>query len=207
MINKYRRLVAFVIDMFIVSALAIFISGNYTYNPYLYDMDEAYKEYESIQPTIEDVSSMSNFESFIANASSKLYNLHKSQVYIYGWYLLFYFLYFIVFAYFTEGQTLGKKFTKLKIVKDDDSRVGIKELLLRNITNGSSFFLGATISITLNVIGVFIFNGESFYFIYCFIAGLVGYALEIANVAMFTFGKDNKCLNDKISRSKVIVLN
>lgn len=206
MFNKYRRFLAFIIDMFIVSSLAILLSSNYHYNPELYEMDEAYKEFEAIRPTLETFEFDDKVDEFFKDGSKKIYAVVKSQVYIYGWYIIFYFFYFVIFAYFTGGQTLGKKITKLKIVKKDGSPVGIKNLLLRSLTNGSSYFLGTNIFIILSIIGVVAFNGQIAYIWYCIICYLIGFTIEAINIVMYIFGKDNMCLNDKISGSKVIVL-
>lgn len=204
MFNKYRRLLAFLLDMFIVVGLALFISSNYKYNPKLYDMEDAYKEFESIRPTMEDFNK-EKFIEYISDASNKAYNLAKSQVYVYGWYILFYFLYFVVFAYFTEGQTLGKRIMKLKIVKSDGKRVGILNLLLRSITNGTSYFLGTNIYIILNIIGVLILNGIPFLG-FLIVSNGIGFIVEATNIIMYIFRKDDRCLNDIVSKSKVIVL-
>lgn len=204
MFNKYRRLLAFLLDMFIVVGLALFISSNYKYNPKLYDMEDAYKEFESIRPTMEDFNK-EKFIEYISDASNKAYNLAKSQVYVYGWYILFYFLYFVVFAYFTEGQTLGKRIMKLKIVKSDGKRVGIFNLLLRSITNGTSYFLGTNIYIILNIIGVLILNGIPFLG-FLIVSNGIGFIVEATNIIMYIFRKDDRCLNDIVSKSKVIVL-
>lgn len=204
MFNKYRRLLAFLLDMFIVVGLALFISSNYKYNPKLYDMEDAYKEFESIRPTMEDFNK-EKFIEYISDASNKTYNLAKSQVYVYGWYILFYFLYFVVFAYFTEGQTLGKRIMKLKIVKSDGKRVGILNLLLRSITNGTSYFLGTNIYIILNIIGVLILNGVPFLG-FLIVSNGIGFIVEATNIIMYIFRKDDRCLNDIVSKSKVIFL-
>ena len=75
----------------------------------------------------------------------------------------------------TQGQTIGKKLLKIKIVSLDDKLLGIGQLyFVRYLT----FSLIAQIP---------------------YIGGLIG----IVNV-LFIFGKDRRCLHDRLAGTKVI---
>ncbi len=205
MLNKYRRIIAFIIDMFIISMLTVAISSNVHFNPYRYDAEDYYDEYANYEVNY-DIKDTSSLNKTVKDLAGKVYNLEKSEVFVYGWYLGFYILYMIVFGYFMEGQTLGKKLMRLKIVKSDGTRVGIKNLILRGLTNGSSLFMGTNFILLTKIIGTLLLRPNSAYIIYYVITSMIAFAIEFANIFMFGFGNSDLCLNDKISQSKVIYL-
>jgi len=106
------------------------------------------------------------------------------------------FLYFVVLAYFLNGQTLGKKILSLKVVQEDGEKPTILQLTLRFLV------LYGTIFSILNLIATGLFNKETFFIVYAVISMLM-YALSIAIVATVLIRKDNRGVHDLIAKTKV----
>ncbi len=100
----FKRLIAYFIDWYLVSFLTI-IPINFIYG----------LTYNQI-----------NFESTITT----LPILQAFIAFLIG--LLFSIIYLIYFPYKNNGQTLGKKILKLKIIKSDNNKLDLKTLFIRN---------------------------------------------------------------------------
>lgn len=100
----FKRLIAYFIDWYCVSFLTI-IPINFIYGLTYHQK---------------------NFE----NTITTLPILQASIAFLIG--LFFSILYLIYFPYKNNGQTLGKKIFKLRIVKSDNNKLDIKTLFIRN---------------------------------------------------------------------------
>lgn len=202
----YRRISAFLIDIFLVTIIATMFSSISYMNPFIDDYNQAYKEYKEVyinesnvltsSPTIENVNNYSKI------LGKQIYKLDSSMVLNNIYYLIFYFLYFVVFAYFTNGQTLGKKMFKLRIVKNDDSKVKFINLLLRGIFGGSSIFIGLNAIVVIQLLLLFI-NNYQIYFYAMLLSAFISYIIEIIAVVML-FTKNHRSLDDLVGFTKVI---
>ena len=108
-------------------------------------------------------------------------------------------LYFVVFGYFCNGQTLGKKMLQLQVVSKDDKRVNILKLLLRTV------ILAGILTSILNLILLFSVNKEV-YFVANEYIGIVSGIIEMIILVMVLYRKDKRGLHDMISGTKVIDL-
>ena len=108
-------------------------------------------------------------------------------------------LYFVVFGYFCNGQTLGKKMLQLQVVSKDDKRVNILKLLLRTV------ILTGILTSILNLILLFSVNKEV-YFVANEYIGIVSGIIEMIILVMVLYRKDKRGLHDMISGTKVIDL-
>lgn len=108
-------------------------------------------------------------------------------------------LYFVVFGYFCNGQTLGKKMMQLQVVSKDDKRVNILKLLLRTV------ILAGILTSILNLILLFSVNKEV-YFVAEEYIGIVSGIIEMIILVMVLYRKDKRGLHDMISGTKVIDL-
>ncbi len=201
---KIKRLIAFCIDLFLVSVLTLCITSVDYINPYMHDVDDATKAYKEVLDDYKSLSNEDEIEEFINNIQDKMYDYEHTQIYVNMWYIIFYISYFVIFAYFTGGQTLGKKLMSIKIVNEDDSKVGIGGLLKRTITNGSSFFMGMNImALASLILTISMKASRTYVLMFTCLMGLC-IILEIANIIVYIKNKDNKCLNDFVSGTKVV---
>ncbi len=206
--NKYvyRRISAFLIDIFLVTFVSTIFSSISYVNPFIENYKVAYDEYrenyksesESVltNPTIKNVVDYSN------KMSKQIYKIDYSMLFNNIYYLVFSFLYFVLFAYFTNGQTLGKKLFKLKIVRQDGEKVKLSNLMLRTLLSGSSIFMGVNIIVIIQLLLLMIPQNQV-YFYAILLSSMISYVIEIIGLVLL-FSKEHRSLDDIIGSTKVI---
>ena len=103
-------------------------------------------------------------------------------------------LYFVVLPLYKNGQTLGKKIFKIKIVREDKEDLTANELIIRNIVvNG---LLNTFLAFCL----VFLLSGFE-YFTITSILGFIQFILVVVSACMIIFRKDKKGLHDIITKT------
>lgn len=206
--NKYvyRRISAFLIDIFLVTFVSTIFSSISYVNPFIENYKVAYDEYrenyksesESVltNPTIKNVVDYSN------KMSKQIYKIDYSMLFNNIYYLVFSFLYFVLFAYFTNGQTLGKKLFKLKVVRQDGEKVKLFNLMLRTFLSGSSIFMGVNIIVVIQLLLLMIPQNQVYFYAILF-SSMISYVIEIIGLVLL-FSKEHRSLDDIIGSTKVI---
>lgn len=206
--NKYvyRRISAFLIDIFLVTFISTIFSSISYVNPFIGNYKVAYDEYREIyksesesvltNPTIKNVVDYSN------KMSKQIYKIDYSMLFNNIYYLVFSFLYFVLFAYFTNGQTLGKKLFKLKVVRQDGEKVKLSNLMLRTLLSGSSIFMGVNIIVVIQLLLLMIPQNQV-YFYAILLSSMISYVIEIIGLVLL-FSKEHRSLDDIIGSTKVI---
>ena len=152
--------------------------------------NEVLEEYYDKEITVEE---------FTERTQDLSYSLNKNgYVYIIGDVVIA-FLYFGVFAYFTNGQTLGKKLMKLKIVSNKEG----KELKIYNYFI-RLFILNGVILRIITFIAIW-FNKGTYYSIYNFGSNF-STLLELVIFLMILFNQEGRGLHDILAGTKVIDL-
>ncbi len=106
-------------------------------------------------------------------------------------------LYFVVFQYYFNGQTLGKKLLKLQVVSNNGKTLTILNYFIRTLILNEVFI--NTVSIICNI-----FLSKKNYLIYSEIIYYVTYVVEMTIIFMILFDKNNRGLHDFASNTKVI---
>lgn len=106
-------------------------------------------------------------------------------------------LYFVVIQFYFNGQTLGKKLMKLRVVKNNKKDLTILNYLFRSLIVNELF-----INI-LNIICLIILSKNN-YIVYNQIIYVITYILEMTIIFTIVFDKKNRGLHDYISNTKVI---
>lgn len=206
--NKYvyRRISAFLIDIFLVTFISTIFSSISYVNPFIGNYKVAYDEYREIyksesesvltNPTIKNVVDYSN------KMSKQIYKIDYSMLFNNIYYLVFSFLYFVLFAYFTNGQTLGKKLFKLKVVRQDGEKVKLSNLMLRTLLSGSSIFMGVNIIVVIQLLLLMISQNQVYFYAILF-SSMISYVIEIIGLVLL-FSKEHRSLDDIIGSTKVI---
>lgn len=206
--NKYvyRRISAFLIDVFLVTFVSTIFSSISYVNPFIENYKVAYDEYREIyksesesvltNPTIKNVVDYSN------KMSKQIYKIDYSMLFNNIYYLVFSFLYFVLFAYFTNGQTLGKKLFKLKVVRQDGEKVKLSNLMLRTLLSGSSIFMGVNIIVVIQLLLLMIPQNQAYFYTILF-SSMISYIIEIIGLVLL-FSKEHRSLDDIIGSTKVI---
>lgn len=202
----YRRISAFLIDMFLVVLVATLFSGIKYMNPLMDNYEEAYSEYSTLyKESSSDLLKSTNFNEitkFSKKMGKAIYKLDLATSLINVYYLIFYFLYFVVFAYFTDGQTIGKRMFKLRVVGNDGKKVKFSSLFLRGLVNGSTLFMGVNIMIIMELLCLLLPQNEIYIYATAGI-GVISYIIEITALVLL-FTKSHRSLDDYVGKTKVV---
>lgn len=206
-----RRLGAFIIDLFIVVMLATTLANLSYLNPYKDQYNECQNELNNVmidyQGVISDVSSKDSFKTALNYVNDKmvplLMVLEKYNVFNLIWYVLIFFLYNVLFAYFNNGQTLGKKIFKLKVVNKGENNVSFSRMLIRGLFNGSSLYFGVVIVAIIRIFTSLIMNKYVFLVLFYGVE-VLSYILEVSLLITLFTSKGTRLTNDIIAKTEVI---
>lgn len=106
-------------------------------------------------------------------------------------------LYFVVIQYYFNGQTLGKKMMKLRVVQNNDKRLTIFNFLIRSLIINEVLFN------ICNIICLILLSKNN-YIVYNQIIYIVTYIFEMTIIFTMLFDKNNRGLHDYICNTKVI---
>ena len=109
-----------------------------------------------------------------------------------------YVLYFIVLQYYMNGQTLGKRILKIKIVKKDDTDLSMNDLVIRNVINNSI--------LCNTIVAILALVNKNTYFYGSAIIQFIQYSIIIISLFMIIIRKDGRSIPDFIASTKVIKL-
>ena len=213
----FKRLIAYIIDIVIVSVVSTLITSNSyinkDYNKYIdtYDKYQKYSEHyqknlKELDKSLDDEkTSEKEYEeelnklnnSFDEKSIDYNYKLIKLSIIPTIISILVILLYFVVIQFYMGGKTLGKKIVKLKVVSNNKKDLTIFNYFLRSLILNGVFFNSMSIVMVLVL-------SKNNYLIYNEIVYVINYILEMCIVFMMSFDKDNRGLHDYVANTKVI---
>lgn len=185
----FRRLCAYIIDILILTLVMSIIAGIIPIPNVvqLYDkeIETAMQKVINNEISIEEYSNLIYDLAYDYDSAMVGHNIISIVIYI---------LYFIVFQFYSNGQTIGKKIMGIKIVKDD-ATLTINDLVLRNI------FVNGIFHNMIMIFFVLIFSRKIYSSINMPLT--IAQSLFIITTVIFIlFNK--KGLHDIIARTKVV---
>ncbi len=187
-----KRLIAYLIDM-IIFALILFIcsqifkpsSNVKVLNSEMNEVNELFMNHEI------------SYTTYLFRYSTIIQALDKEKILSSLLNVIFIMFYFVFIPYFFEGQTIGRKIMKLKIVRRDSELLMVNDLVIRElIIDGLGFLL---ISLCL----LYIVPSIA-YLILTFILGFLQIILVLISIFMIIYRRDNRGLHDVISNTLVV---
>ena len=186
-----KRLAAYIIDLLVVYCIASLIS-----TPFLNqnNSDKVAKEMIEVADKYEkrEISSNEYFE----NYSSISYKIARNTG-IYSIVTIFIeIVYFVVLQIKLNGQTLGKRIMKLRVVSENGN-LDVNQMIFRSFI--ANFIL-------LNIISfVFmLFCPKSIYFYGIAFFEFIQYVICIISIFMVMYSKSGQSIHDKIAHTKVV---
>ena len=193
-----KRLMAYVIDILIVSICMTPILNWSVINPYIDEYTENYTEYTELleQANAEDIDPEdAEYEEKIIDLN---YQINKYKVVsssISAGSLL---LYFALLQWALKGQTIGKKIMKIKVVANrEDKKLNIGNYILRSLILNNIIF-----TIVL-IVGVYLFKEDGYYNLSMIVSYLQLLVMSII-MLMIVLRKDFRGLHDIVAGTKVI---
>lgn len=213
----FKRIIAYIIDIVIVSVVSTLITSNSyinkdyneyvnTYDKYQEYSDQYKKNVKELDKSLDDEKiSEKEYEkklnklnnSFDEKSIDYNYKLIKLSIIPTIISILVILLYFVVIQFYMGGKTLGKKIVKLKVVSNNKNNLTIFNYFLRSLILNGVF---------LNILSVVMLLAlsKNYYLIYNEIVYIINYILEMCIVFMMTFDKNNRGLHDYVANTKVI---
>ena len=192
--TSLKRIIAFVIDIVIVS-LVVSLINLLPLDPYKDKYKDAYEKYnEVVQKSTEDEKNDYKDEIIELN-----YEVYKYRTYSSMFSATALILYFGVLPLVMNGQTLGKKIMKLRVVSNNEKKLNFWKYLIRIVILNNIWLS------LINVGAVYVVNGVKFYYV-TYVISMLSSLIYMLNLIMVMFRKDNRGLHDMVAGTKVILV-
>lgn len=188
-----QRLLAYFVDVIIVVTVATLISYPFTSNKSVEKLNQQSTEIME-KYTKQEIDA----QTYVNQSMDNSYQISKETGLSTVITIVLYVLYFIVFQTYMEGQTIGKRFMKIKVVKNDNSELTMNDMILRNLINN---FILADI-----LIAILVLISRDAYFYGSMVVEAIQYSILIASIFMIIIRKDGRSVADFIAGTKVINL-
>ena len=187
-----QRLLAFAIDIFLVSFLASLLCM-----PFLdYDSIDTLKENAS-QIMVDYEDGNIDTETYISSANSILYRLAQKQGPLTLATIFLNILYFVVYQFYYKGQTLGKKLLRIKVVSADSKELTMNNYIYR------SFIINSVLT-DIIIFTFVVFASQQVWFAGTLMFAAINYIILFVCAVMIIFSKDGRGLHDLVGNTKVI---
>ena len=200
---KIKRLMAYLIDILVISLLVSLIASIKGLNPYEEEYKKSYEQYVELSKSLENVTELTKSQT---NEYFKImYDITYYNIPILAIESLVILLYFTLFPTFNNGQTIGKRLFKIKVVSKDGEKVGIKTHLIRSllVPIWTNIILYTNILNIIIILLAYILKSSTFVYVFSTIEMIICIYCYV-DVFMSIKNEDGKMLHDKITKSKVI---
>ena len=188
-----KRIVAYIIDIFIVTVVVSAISMIPRIDPYKKDYEKAYNEYLDIVSDAQNENSV-DYKDRIIELN---YDIYKYRVVSNIISVISLVGYFGILQMVMNGQTVGKKVLKIKVVGNNGKKLNFGNYFLRTLILNNIFFT------VINMIAVYILKGSNFYY-FTYIVNMLQSTIYMILIIMMVLRKDNRGLHDLLAGTKVI---
>lgn len=190
--TSLKRIIAFVIDIVIVS-LVVSLINLLPLDPYKDKYKDTYEKYnEVVQKSTEDEKNDYKDEIIELN-----YEVYKYRTYSSMFSATALILYFGVLPLVMNGQTLGKKIMKLRVVSNNEKKLNFWKYLIRIVILNNIWLS------LINIGAVYVVSGVKFYYV-TYVISMLSSLIYMLNLIMVMFRKDNRGLHDMVAGTKVI---
>lgn len=190
--TSLKRIIAFVIDIVIVS-LVVSLINLLPLDPYKDKYKDTYEKYnEVVQKSTEDEKNDYKDEIIELN-----YEVYKYRTYSSMFSAAALILYFGVLPLVMNGQTLGKKIMKLRVVSNNEKKLNFWKYLIRIVILNNIWLS------LINIGAVYVVSGVKFYYV-TYVISMLSSLIYMLNLIMVMFRKDNRGLHDMVAGTKVI---
>ncbi len=198
--NFSKRFAAYIIDMMIVAIVCnlviALIPKSSNYNKLLNQSNEIVEKYSEKLTGEDSKMTDKDYKNYLDEIAPISYQIERESFVGSIIAIVIYVLYYVVFQYKNNGQTLGKKLMKIKVTKDS-SELTINDLIFR------SFIVNSILSGLINL--VLLFTTKNINYIYASeVISIIFSAILIVSGLMCCFRKDKKALQDVITKTSVV---
>lgn len=189
----WQRLCAFIIDMFLISLVSSLITQPFIHNNNLQTLsNEVTDTLEQYQKKKIDINTYINRTVDISYDMARESGLST----IIG--IAISILYFVVYQFKSNGQTVGKKLLKIRVVKKDDSDLTMNNILFRSLIIDS-------ILVDIIILCLSIFANKDVYFYGVGIVQFIQYVVIFVSCLIILSRKDRQGIHDMVANTEVVI--
>ncbi len=193
------RLTAYLLDILLIYIVLSLVVNTKIINPTYDKYMDTYDELNEIL-NVENVDDIST--ETLQKVEESYYKINKYGVSYNIATCVIILLYFGVFQKYNNGQTLGKKIMKIKVVSNNDEKVSLGKMILRTLPLQFAY-IGCCIPLILSSIMVFALDMTPYFYVYASITSIFG-ILNLVNLIMVGFRKDKRGIFDLLAGTKVV---
>lgn len=188
----FQRFMAYVIDIFIVALVSSIIMF-----PFVDTSSQENLNNSATEVMQKYMSQEIDVETYVSETMTISYQMARNNGLATLITIVFEILYFIVYQLYNGGQTIGKKFMKIKVESIDGKSLTMNQMIFRALIINS---------ILLEIIsfGFMIFASRDVYFYGVGLFEAIQYFVLIISVFMIIYGKNGQGLHDKLANTRVI---
>lgn len=190
--NSYKRVLAYLVDVMIISFVSLLLTY---FVPTSENYNKLNKEFETL--TIDYRNQEVTMEEYLEKGTDINYQLNKEAVPQTIVSTVLSIIYFVVLAYFMNGETLGKKLMKIKIASNNDKKLTMNNYLIRALV------IDSVLMNIITIITILLFSKDIYLTSYNIISYVFSF-VYIVSLAMILFSKNGRGLQDILANTKVI---
>ena len=189
-----QRLFAYLIDYLIVSIFAALIACAFIDADKMLDLN---KRLENVTKEIATSEKLDNlkYEEYI----DACYDVARYQGIITLAELVMIILYFVIYQIYNNGQTIGKKLMKIKVISKKDE-LTMNQMIFRTC-------LSTTLIVNMLSLLLLSFVSKYTYFYGVLVIEFIFNTIFLISVGMVMFGKNGYALHDKLFNTEVVKIN
>ncbi len=195
--TSLKRIIAYFIDILIVSIVVTPFINIKAINPYIDDYNKYYEEYTKLIEDANNGDIDTNSDEYKDQVIDLNYKIAEYKVINSSISVVSLIVYFVIIQYFLKGQTIGKKILKLKVVSNKDKELNIGHYFVRSLILNNIIF-----SIIL-IAGVYLFGKNGYYNLSMVVSYLQLLVMSVI-ILMVVLRRDNRGLHDFLAGTKVI---
>lgn len=186
-----QRLAAYIVDIMLITVISSLLTYPFTTNDTVKRLNE-----QSVEVVQNYVDQKIDLTKYLSQSLDLSFEQAKATGFANIIAIIILVLYFIVFQVYQNGQTLGKRLMKIKIVKNDNSDLTMNNMIIRELIN--NFILADLI------VAIITLFGRDFYVYGSIVVEVIQYIIIIATLFMIIIRKDGRGVADFIAGTKVI---
>ena len=195
--TSLKRIIAYLIDILIVSIVVTPFINIKAINPYIDDYNKYYEEYTKLIEDANNGDIDTNSDEYKDQVIDLNYKIAEYKVINSSISVVSLIVYFVIIQYFLKGQTIGKKILKLRVVSNKDKELNIGHYFVRSLILNNIIF-----SIIL-IVGVYLFGKNGYYNLSMVVSYLQLLVMSVI-ILMVVLRRDNRGLHDFLAGTKVI---
>ena len=188
----FQRLVAFIIDIMIISIVSSVLSLPFYDNDSVTKLNDA-----TLEITEKYMSKEIDTKTYMAESSNISYEMARKNGIVSLVTLFLSVGYFVCYQFYNKGQTIGKKLMHIQVVKSDDSDLTINNMIYRSLIINS-------ILADMLVLCFVIFAKSEVYFYGVGTIEAIQYIVMFISIIMVMFSKSSRGLHDLVANTKVV---